>query len=152
MLHRYRGGVVPDPGAGSGAAEDALRHVMTDAVSKANTAMHAFALHEALAQIWRIVEDTNGYLTVQEPWSLAKDEANADRLDAVLYQAADALRVLSLVLHPFRPQSMSALWGALGQDGDPSDQVLLDAAVAGGLVSGTTVRELPPLFPRIEQD
>jgi methionyl-tRNA synthetase len=152
MLHRYRGGVVPDPSAGAGAPEEALRSVVTDAVSKANTAMHGFALHEALGQIWRIVEDTNGYLTVQEPWSLAKDDANADRLDAVLYQAADALRVLSLVLHPFMPQSMSALWNALGHDGDPSDQVLLDAAVAGGLVPGTTVRELPPLFPRIEQD
>jgi methionyl-tRNA synthetase len=70
----------------------------------------------------------------------------------VLYQAADALRVLALVLHPFMPHSMSALWGALGQDGEPSDQVLLDAAVAGGLETGTTVLELPPLFPRIEQD
>jgi hypothetical protein len=47
---------------------------------------------------------------------------------------------------------MSALWGALGQEGEPSDQVLLDAAVAGGLKTGTTVLELPPLFPRIEQD
>jgi methionyl-tRNA synthetase len=152
MLHRYRSGVVPDPAAGSGAPEEALRLVMTDAVAQANTAMHNFAIHEALAQIWRIVEDTNGYLTVQEPWALAKDDDNADRLDAVLYQAADALRVLALVLHPFMPQSMGALWSALGQSGEPGDQALLDAAVAGGLVPGTTVHELPPLFPRIEQD
>ena len=152
MLHRYRGGVIPDPSAGTGAPEDALSAVMTDAVSKANDAMHGFAIHEALGQIWRIVEDTNGYLTEQEPWALAKDDANADRLDAVLYHAADALRVLALVLHPFMPHSMGALWRALGQDGEPSNQVLLDAAVAGGLKPGTAVLELPPLFPRIEQD
>jgi len=152
MLHRYREGVIPNPSAGSGAPEEALRSVMTDAVSKANEAMHSFAIHEALGHIWRIVEDTNGYLTEQEPWALAKDDANADRLDAVLYQAADALRVLALVLHPFMPDSMSALWGALGQEGEPSDQVLLDAAVAGDLKTGTAVQELPPLFPRIEQD
>ena len=152
MLHRYREGVIPNPSAGSGAPEEALRSVMTDAVSTANDAMHSFAIHEALGHIWRVVEDTNGYLTEQEPWALAKDDANADRLDAVLYQAADALRVLALVLHPFMPDSMSALWGALGQEGEPSDQVLLDAAVAGDLKTGTTVQELPPLFPRIEQD
>ncbi len=83
----------------------------------------------------------------QEPWALAKDEAQADRLDAVLYQSADALRVLALVLHPFMPQSMSALWGALGQTGQPGDRPLLDVAVAGGLEPGTAVLELPPLFP-----
>ena len=152
MLHRYRGGVVPEAASGSGAAEDALRAVITDSVAKADQAMHHFAMHDALAQIWRIVEDTNGYLTEQEPWALAKDDANAARLDAVLYHAADALRVLALVLHPFMPHSMSALWSALGQEGNPSDQVLLDAAVAGGLSAGTQVLELPPLFPRIEQD
>ena len=152
MIHRYRGGVVPDSAAGSAEAETALQSVITDAVGKANTAMHAFAPHEALSQIWRIVEDTNGYLTEQEPWALAKDEAHADRLDAVLYQSADALRVLSVVLHPFMPQSMSALWGALGQTGQPGDHPLLDIAVAGGLEPGTAVLELPPLFPRIEQD
>jgi methionyl-tRNA synthetase len=126
--------------------------VMTDAVAKANTAMHDFAIHEALGQIWRIVEDTNGYLTEQEPWSLAKDDTQADRLNAVLYQSADALLVLSLVLHPFMPESMSALWRALGHEGNPSDASLLDAAVPGGLKPGVTTRELPPLFPRIEQD
>ncbi len=152
MIHRYRGGVVPDSAAGSAEAETALRSVITDAVAKANAAMHAFAPHEALSQIWRIVEETNGYLTEQEPWTLAKDEAQANRLDAVLYQAADALRVLALVLHPFMPQSMSALWGALGQTGQPGDRPLLDVAVAGGLEPVTAVLELPPLFPRIEQD
>ncbi len=49
-------------------------------------------------------------------------------------------------------RSMSALWGALGQTGQPGDRPLLDVAVAGGLEPGTAVLELPPLFPRIEQD
>jgi len=152
MLHRYRGGVIPDPQAGMTPAEESLRSVMADAITRANTAMHGFAIHEALSQIWRIVEDTNGYLTEQEPWSLAKDDANTERLDAVLYQSADALRTLALALHPFMPTSMSALWSALGQNGEPSDQILLEAAVPGGMIPGTTVGELPPLFPRIEQD
>jgi methionyl-tRNA synthetase len=152
MLHRYRSGVVPDGAPGLSEAEEKLRSVITDSVAKANTAMHNFALHEALNQVWRIVEDTNGYLTEQQPWTLAGDDAQADRLDAVLYQATDALRVLSLVLHPFMPVAMAQLWRALGQKGEPTDVVLLDAAVAGGLVSGTVVSEVPPLFPRIEQD
>ena len=152
MLKRYRAGIVPDPAAGSGAAEDALRTVITDAVGRADRSMHDFAIHEALAQIWRIVEQTNGYLTEQEPWVLAKDDASAQRLDAVLYSSAETLRVLALVLHPFMPQAMGSLWTALGQEGEPGDHRLLEAAVAGGLAPGTTVAELPPLFPRIEED
>lgn len=152
MIHRYRGGSVPDGVAGSGGAEKALQIVMADALKKANTAMHSFAIHEALGHIWRIVEETNGYITEQEPWNLAKDDAQASRLDAVLYHSADALRSLALLLHPFMPNSMSALWSALGQEGSPTQQNLVNSAAPGKLAPGTSVSELPPLFPRIEQD
>ena len=47
--------------------------------------MDKFMIHEALAAIWVIVDELNGYLTEQEPWVLAKDESQAERLAAVLY-------------------------------------------------------------------
>tara|TARA_B100000902_G_C26574710_1_gene558255 strand:- start:24 stop:407 length:384 start_codon:yes stop_codon:yes gene_type:complete len=124
---------------------------MSESVSRADEAMKKFAIHEALAEIWNIVDETNGYLTEQEPWTLAKSDEGQDRLNSVLYQSADALRVIALLLHPFMPKSTTKLWRALGQEGEPSDHNMLEAAVPGGLSAGAQVGRLEPLFPRIEQ-
>lgn len=152
MVNRYRDGVIPDGQPGSGPAEEALHALMAQAVPAADKAMHSFAPHEALASLWRIVEATNGYLTEQEPWVLAKDEASADRLDAVLSMACDALRCLAITLSPFMPEATEKLWVGLGAEGSLQDQHLPDAGKAWGLKAGTAVGELAPLFPRIEQE
>jgi methionyl-tRNA synthetase len=128
---------------------------MADAVAAADTAMHNFAPHEALAQLWRIVESVNGYITEQEPWVLAKDETQAERLDAVLYTSLDALRALAVTLSPFMPATTEKLWVGLGADhslGALHDQIIPEAGSFGALPSGSAIAELAALFPRIEQD
>jgi methionyl-tRNA synthetase len=155
MITRYRGGLIPDPHSADSSAEEVLRGVIVDASSRANDAIHAFALHEALHQIWRIVEHTNGYITEQEPWVLAKDEAQADRLDAVLYAAADALRALAVLLSPYMPIATEKLWQALGAHqslGALGDQLITKAGEAHVLPVGTRVQDLEPLFPRVETE
>ncbi len=151
MVLRYRDGLVPAPGKARVDVDDRLRTLMSESVSRADEAMKKFAIHEALAEIWNIVDETNGYLTEQEPWTLAKSDEGQDRLNSVLYQSADALRVIALLLHPFMPKSTTKLWRALGQEGEPSDHNMLEAAVPGGLSAGAQVGRLEPLFPRIEQ-
>jgi methionyl-tRNA synthetase len=94
-------------------------------------------------------------LTEQEPWALAKDDANDKRLDAVLYTAADALRALAVLLSPFMPQATEKLWRALGAHeslGELAEQRIYDAGAWGVLPVGSTLGELEPLFPRVEQD
>ena len=154
MVTRYRGGTVPEM-PDSQPADEAIQAVMLEAVAHADTAMHAFAPHEALAQIWRIVESVNGYITAQEPWVLAKDDALAERLDAVLYTSLDALRALAVVLSPFMPQATAKLWEALGANeslGGITAQRVGDAGVFGLLPPGSAIGELSALFPRIEHD
>jgi methionyl-tRNA synthetase len=155
MVSRYRDGRIPDPSAGHSPAEDALRQVIADAATSADTAIHAMALHEALHQIWKIVEHTNGYITEQEPWVLAKDEAQSDRLDAVLYGAADALRALAVLLSAYMPIATEKLWHALGADetlGPLLEQHIPAAGAAQVLPVGSTVSDLAPLFPRVETE
>ena len=154
MVHRYREGVVPAMPEAS-EADQAISRVMADAVAAADTAMHNFAPHEALAQLWRIVESVNGYITEQEPWALAKDETQAERLDAVLYTSLDALRALAVTLSPFMPATTEKLWVGLGADhslGALHDQTIPEAGSFGALPSGSAIAELAALFPRIEQD
>lgn len=154
MVNRYRAGVVPSMPEPT-AADQAISRVMAEAVGAADTAMHVFAPHEALAQLWRLVEAVNGYITEQEPWVLAKDDAQAERLDAVLYTSLDALRALAVTLSPFMPETTEKLWVGLGADtslGALQDQIIPDAGHVGVLPAGSAIAELSPLFPRIEQD
>ena len=156
MITRYFSGVVPqiDESVLSD-ADRGIRNTIVAQSQKAHAAMERFMIHEAIAAVWTIVDELNGYLTEQEPWALAKDETKKERLEAVLYTAADGLRALAVLLSPVIPQASAKLWRALGMEpavGSVESQSLVDAGTPGGLPGGTTVGELEPLFPRIEND
>ncbi|WP_413353742.1 methionine--tRNA ligase [Microbacterium sp. 1P06AB] len=150
MIGRYFDGVVPAAGE---AAEIDLRvqRTVADAATAADAAMTAFRPDEAIAAIWTIVDELNGYITENEPWALAKDEDKRERLSTVLYTAAEGLRALAVLLSPVMPQSTATLWNALGAPGELTAQPLRDAGTWGQLPAGSRVAALAPLFPRVEQ-
>jgi len=113
--------------------------------------MERFRPDEAIGAIWTIVDALNGYITDNEPWVLAKDDAQRARLGTVLYTAAEGLRALAVLLSPFMPEATAKLWAALGHDGRLQDQPLREAGAWGVLRPGTSVNGLAPLFPRVEQ-
>jgi methionyl-tRNA synthetase len=155
MVSRYYDGVVPAPGA----YEDAdlgIQKTVADAAAAADNAMERFAIHDALGAIWTIVEELNGYITIQEPWVLAKDPSTgsgteSSRLGTVLYTAAEGLRALAVLLSPVLPVATEKLWTALGAPGSVTEQPLRSAGEWGQLPAGSTVSPLEGLFPRIEQ-
>ncbi|WP_022883105.1 methionine--tRNA ligase [Gryllotalpicola ginsengisoli] len=154
MLTRYFGGEIPQPGKYEAADLD-VQVTVGNAVLAADAAIERFAIHDALAQVWRIVDALNGYITEQEPWALAKDEAQRHRLATVLYTAADGLRALAVLLSPVLTKATPKLWAALGAEsalGPLSGQKLREAGEWGVLPVGTRVGTLEPLFPRIEAD
>ena len=155
MITKYCDGVVPNGVPGNSEPEEELFGVISSAVTHADSAMHRLQPHEALAEIWRIVEHTNGYITLQEPWVLAKDPAHKDRLHSVLYATADALRALAVVLSPFMPEATEKLWTALGAKeslGELLAQNIPAQKEAALLPVGSVVTALEPLFPRVEQE
>ncbi|MFJ6678982.1 methionine--tRNA ligase [Microbacterium sp. NPDC091382] len=150
MIGRYFDGVVPTAGEPT-EIDLRVQRTVADAATAADAAMTAFRPDEAIASIWRIVDELNGYITENEPWALAKDEAKRDRLSTVLYTAAEGLRALAVLLSPVMPQSTATLWDALGAPGELSAQPLREAGKWGQLPAGSTVKTLAPLFPRVEQ-
>jgi methionyl-tRNA synthetase len=123
------------------------------AVARADQAIDAVATQDALAAIWEIVDALNGYLTDQEPWKVAKDETQRERLGAILNTAAQGLSVLAVVLNPVMPKASAALWDALGAEaslGALADQRIASVTFWGRLPEGSIVTKPPSLFPRIE--
>ena len=153
MIEKYFDGVVPAP-AEYTEQDLAVQKVVADAVTKADAAMEDFRIDEAIAAIWTIVDELNGYITDNEPWALARDEDQRARLGTVLYTCADGLRALAVLLSPVMPQSTAKLWDALGVEdalGALTAQPLREAGTWGQLPVGTHVQALAPLFPRVEQ-
>ena len=153
MIHRYFNGVLPESGIVT-AAEEQVQAVAAAAVAKAEASMDDLAIQDAIAAIWTLVDELNNYITVQEPWALAKDEANRERLATVLVTTAEGLRALAVLLNPITPKATAKLWVALGSTtgGSIDDQPLGKAAIWGQLKAGGALAELEPLFPRIETE
>jgi methionyl-tRNA synthetase len=155
MLGRYFDGAVPAPGSGGYLDADlAIQKTVADAAAAADEAIERFAIHDAIAAIWTIVDELNGYITEQQPWVLAKDDATRDRLSTVLYTAAEGLRALAVLLSPVMPKSTQKLWTALGAEaglGALATRPIRSAGAWGQLVAGSATAPIEGLFPRVEE-
>jgi methionyl-tRNA synthetase len=140
MIGRYRDGVVP-----SAPAPAALAGEFAGLADAVRDRLDRVELTAALEEIWsRGVRRLNRYVEEQAPWTLAK-EGNDERLDEALYGLAEGIRVVSVLLHPYMPETTTRLLEALGQD-----DLSLERAEFGAVPGGATVGKLPPLFPKIE--
>jgi len=152
MIGKYFGGTLPAAGE-STAAEHAVVETVAGAVRDADAAIEAVAPQDALAAIWRIVDELNGYITDQAPWKVAKDDPDSDRLATILNTTAEGLRALAVLLNPVMPKSSAVLWDSLGAEsalGALSDQRIDGVAAWGQLPAGSTITKPASLFPRIE--
>jgi methionyl-tRNA synthetase len=140
MIRRYCDGTVP-----SATPDDSLAANFDGLADRFCAQIDAVDLSGALDAIWQYVRRLNQYLQDEQPWKLAKDEAQAERVESILYGVAEGLRVVSVLLHPFMPDKTAAVLEAFGQ---PS--VEIRAARFGAVGGGAEVGELQPLFPRIE--
>jgi methionyl-tRNA synthetase len=140
MIRKFRDGVVP-------AAElpQALVADFAGVSARVREQIDAVDLTGALETIWQLVRRLNQFVQEEQPWKLAKDESQAERLDSVLYGLAEGLRVVSLLLHAFMPEKTVLPLEALGHE-----SLALDDAQFGAVGGGAEVGELEPLFPRIE--
>jgi methionyl-tRNA synthetase len=138
MIRRYRDGIVPkaetDPALAAefeGLADDVI-----DLIDAAEVT-------DALTLIWQRVRRCNRYVEEQAPWQLAKDPGCTEQLDRVLVSLAEGVRVLSVLLTPYMPDSTARLLEALS-----APDVRVEAGAFAARAGGQTVSELPPLFPK----
>jgi len=138
MLQRYRNGVVP-------ARSNELEADATRAAEETRALLQQSRLQAALQSIWSLVNRANQYVDQTAPFKLAKDPAQAQRLEEVLYNLAETCRVLAVLLWPFLPGTAGKIYAQLGLEGAPDQW---GAATWGGLQPGRTIGAPAPLFPR----
>jgi methionyl-tRNA synthetase len=142
MAHRYRGGRLSPSGP-----TGRLAAVADHAVRDYRAAMHAYALHDGVAAAFRIVDTANEFIAETEPWALARDEAQADRLTSVLFDVAEAVRIAALLLQPVMPRSSAEILRRVGAGDQPPR--LKDAAWRNHGERALAKAEV--LWPRLEE-
>jgi methionyl-tRNA synthetase len=144
MVNRYFDGRVPQA-----RRDERIVALERRVTAEADDAIERFAIHEAIASVWQLVDALNLYITEQEPWALAKDESKRERLEQVLATALHGVGTLAVLLNPVVPKATARLWTALGGQGtlDDVDITRADEWTGSGSVSPLD----PPLFPRIEE-
>jgi methionyl-tRNA synthetase len=138
MARKYRGGKL---------VARALKPNATDHhVDAYRTAMNEFRVHQGLESALAIAMECNQLIDVEKPWALAKDPAQADRLDAVLYHLSESLRIIAILISPVLPKAAEGIFAQLNWNGP----MTLSEATWGKLPDGHQLGAPTPLFPRLE--
>lgn len=147
MIEKYHGGVVTHK-EGTEAVDKEFIALVNETVAGYSDAMDHMELNQAIKDVWNLIGRANKYIDETAPWILAKDPVQAERLQAVMYNLAEALRIIAILIAPFVPVTAPKIYEQLGL-GNPESFFMADA-VWGKLATGTKVQKGEPLFPRIE--
>lgn len=146
MIEKYNGGFVPEA-KGEEAVDTDLKAIATGAAAKVEEQMDKFAFNMALEEIWVVVRRANKYIDETTPWILAKDEALKDRLDTVMHNLAETIRIISILIYPFmhttadKIRKQMGLWYA---------EPVWDDALVFDMMNGEQVKKGDAIFPRLD--
>ncbi len=145
MIEKYNGGIIPAAGPEEGPDAE-LRQLAVSCRDRVSEQMDKFQFNFALEEIWTVVRRTNKYIDETAPWVLAKSEETKPRLDAVLHNLAEAIRIVSILIQPFMHTTSSEIRRQLGIDGEP----LWEDAALFDMSEGCRVCKGDPIFPRLD--
>jgi methionyl-tRNA synthetase len=147
MVERYRSRKIPTPGI-YGPLEENLRSVLDDVLQRSAILLENWEIGNALNAIWSLVKRTNQYIEQCEPWKLARQADQAERLDTVLYCATETTRILSILLAPYIPSSANRMCEQLDlpsiKAGDWDQHIAWGSQPLNHVVPGKL------LFPRLD--
>lgn len=147
MVEKYNGGAVPAYTDATDPLDEELKAVATGAASKVEANMDEFKFNMALEEIWVVIRRANKYIDETMPWVLAKSDETKPRLDNVLRNLTEAIRIVSVLIHPFMHTTSDEIRKQLGLW---YADVAWDDAFVFDLAEGAQVKKGEPIFPRLD--
>lgn len=149
MLEKYCEGRIPTFGEFTKEDKE-LIDMAKSLPQKIESLMDSFEFSEALKEIWQFIGRANKYIDETAPWVLAREEGKRERLNTVLYNLVESLRVISIHISPFMPNTPGKIRKQLGI---PDDICTWEAAKVWGLLPlGAKIGQKEIIFPRIEKN
>jgi len=154
MVEKYFDGVVCKPGKYKKTPEEKdLDMVLVEKAegmnAKIDFSMQELNFSSALQSIWEVINAVNKYIEVSAPWKVSKDK-RTERLKEILYNIVEALRMVTIALSPFMPETAGKIWEQMGLSRESKAYTYEDASKWALTKDGTKVKKGKPLFPRIK--
>ncbi|MCD6239244.1 MAG: methionine--tRNA ligase [Thermotogae bacterium] len=129
--------------------DESLKELALETIGKFFDAMDSYKFTDALTILWKLIKRGNKYIDETEPWLLAKDASKKERLGTVLYNLAEVIRIVALLLKPIMPDTSYKIYEQLGIKGweDAADEALKEW---GMLKVNSVIHKGKPLFPRLD--
>jgi methionyl-tRNA synthetase len=143
MIKQYRASTIPPAG------ESGISTLASDTITTTIEAFEHFEFSRGLEQVWSLISAVDKYIVEQAPWKLVKQPDAQSKLDTTLYTAAEALRIVTVLLYPIMPESTEKIWAQLGMT-EKLEDVQLGGLAWGQLKGGQKIGEISGVFPRIE--
>lgn len=146
MQKKYFGGEILAPTAKT-ELDIELIQMALDAPKQVESKMEELRVADAMDVIWALLRRTNKYIDETEPWILAKEEKNKERLGTVMYHLLEAIRFSAVLLQPFLPETAEKIFVQINSEKKSLDSL----GNFDGMVSGSHVGEAEVLFARIDE-
>jgi methionyl-tRNA synthetase len=148
MIDKYFDGTIPSFRK-EGDFDSDLMNMVLETPKKVEELLDKLQFSTALTEIWKTISRINKYIDETMPWALAKDKANDARLASVMYNLAESIRIVSVLIQPFMPETPLKIWEQLGIDGSPV--TAWDSTITwGGYPAGAKISKGNVIFPRID--
>jgi len=150
MIDKYFQGKILPPGE-AGEPDRELIELAEETPGRVEEFMDKREISSALAAIWRLIGRANKYVDETAPWALHKDPGKKGRLQTVLYNLAECVRFIGVLISPFLPATPPRLWPQLGL-ADRLDLQTWDSLQWGRLPQNLATHRAEALFPRIDPE
>ena len=149
MVEKYNNGIIPEA-VESTEFDASLKEQAKLSREIFETQMNKMQFHEALEGVWKLVRRTNKYIDETMPWALAKDEANKGKLDAVLYNLCESIRIIATLINPIMNTTANKIYDQIGIAGQEELTTWESTTTFGLIKPGTKVEKGQALFPRLD--
>lgn len=147
MVEKYNDGIIPAPGVEE-EIDDSLKELAIGVADKVEGLVDKLNFSQGIEEIWKLVRRSNKYVDETMPWILAR-EGNTERLNTVLYNLSESLRIISILIKPFMDKTSAEIRRQLGLN----DEVKWADALTWGLLKSETKTEKGQIiFPRLDID
>ena len=148
MIEKYFDGKIPADREET-EFDASLKDTAKAVTEKVDTLLDKMLFSDALTEIWTLIRRSNKYVDETQPWVLAKDDSQKAKLANVLYNLSEAIRIVSVLIQPFMPNTPKLIWKQLGVS--EGEATAWDSAKTWGVLPADTVyTKGDVIFPRID--
>ena len=147
MITKYRDGIIP----GKVISSD-FEKAWKETKKTSFQLMGQFKFAEYLIKVWDFINKSNKHIEDSRPWDLAKSgkEEDKKKLDTVLYEVVESIRLSALLLIPYMPSTCQKIMTQLGINKDVDEMRIEQNGMWGSFGGNTKIGEREILFPRID--